>query len=862
MLKKVAAKNIAGISIVIACLLLLSVAPSGAVWNEDAAVHIDPAGIENSTLIVGTHLIHLSALTDTLYDVARQSAEESGQDGLYYKSELAGGVWFNISAASSLADITTAGAPVNGAEIAALFLTHHTKSDGVTYDLRLNTAVNIFDIYSPYDLESMEELLPLKTQYDLTRELQSESDFGRRSIEIIAGFFRTSVRNDVTQAADEGLAALQAYLDVLTANDADPAAVDTVQSVMAALDASRRAEVMSILDGALENLAISLQSLADAVSEDEGEDEGEGEDEEEEDSSAAGASDSNLQTAVNDSLSNVTSSYNLHSGQMLSAGATIMAAARYEISLRLIADAESVNHGDCDVDVSQIVMLDNIQNSRIADQTGERVLLDERLLPEAAAAYLAGLSGGENAEYAAAAAQNAAAVLLNSIRQKARNLLTVSRSELEFFINAAVLRLDGEGGLAFLDDRLALTEEYAAAIPADAFAETAGASLAEHIDFLTRLRRSVELLMGGNEADKLQAQKDALRTELLSALDNDDLAAAQLIQARIADIDAQIADLPGGAGGAAGISAAAAAVESAAAAKSLISELSAAGAGGAGANGGDMDDLLAAINALGGLLPANYAAVFPLLEDLRADMTRLRDLEGREDFAAAIATAESLIMDNRDAYNQAAAGGLSAAAAKEAADMYFSGDSGGVRAFDAGVLGESGGPAALSPEAQSAVLVQALAACGAELADENLAAAARGEAQRQMEAGNPLVFQHLEENGQYYIPARVVAAQLKMRYVWNSNLNGGALARGGDYYFFTVYSTEIVMGPGADDLAYMAFPAKYREELYLPVDYTFETFGLRSEPAPGTDYAFLVTAETDNCAAELLSRLLRAAGTN
>ncbi|MDR1070310.1 MAG: hypothetical protein LBL37_05990 [Gracilibacteraceae bacterium] len=850
-MKNAATKNIAGISLVIACLLLLSVAPSGAVWNEDAAVHIDPAGIENSTLIVGTHLIHLSALTDTLYDVARQSAEESGQDGLYYKSELAGGAWFNISAASSLTDITTAGVPVGGAEIAALFLTHHTKSDGVTYDLRANTAVNIFDIYSPYDLESMEELLPLKTQYDLTRELQSGSDFGRKSIELIAGFFRTSVRNDVTQAADGGLAALQAYLDVLTANDADPAAVDTVQSVMAALDASRRAEVMSILDGALENLAIALQSVVDVVSEDE-----------DTEDSSGGASDSNLQAAVNDSLSNVTSSYNLHSGQMLSAGATILAAARYEISLRLIADAESASHGDCDIDVSQIIMLDNIQNSRIADQAGERVLLDERLLPEAAAAYLAGLSGGENAEYAAAAAQNSAAALLNGIRQKARNLLTVSRSELEFFINAAVLRLDGEGGLAFLDGRLALTEEYAAAIPADAFAEAADASLAAHIDFLTRLRRNVELLMGGNEADKLQAQKDALRTELLSALDNDDLAAAQLIQARIADIDAQIADMPGGAGGAAGVSAAAAAAESAAAAKSLISELSAAGAGGAGANGGSMSDLLAAIDVLGGLLPANYAAVFPLLEDLRADMTRLRDLEGRGDFAAAIGAAESLIMDNRDAYNQAAAGGLSASAARETADMYFSGDSGGVRAFDAGVLGESGGPAALSAEAQSAVLVQALAACGAELADEDLAGAARGEAQRQMEAGNPLVFQNLEENGRYYIPARVIAAQLKMRYVWNSNLNGGALARGGDYYFFTVYSTEIVMGPGADDLAYMAFPAKYQEELYLPVDYTFETFGLRSEPVPGTDYALLVTAETDNCAAELLSRLLRAAGTN
>jgi hypothetical protein len=266
--------------------------------------------------------------------------------------------------------------------------------------------------------------------------------------------------------------------------------------------------------------------------------------------------------------------------------------------------------------------------------------------------------------------------------------------------------------------------------------------------------------------------------------------------------------------------------------------------------------LLTAIDALGGLLPANYAAVFPMLEDLRAAMTRQRDLEGRRDFDDAVSAAETFIIDNRDAYNQAAAAELSASAAADIAAMYFSGDSDGTRVFDIG----ADGAAALSSEAQSAVLIQALAACGAELANEGLAGEARGEAQRQVEAGNSMIFQNLTEDGRLYIPARTIATQMKMRYVWNNNLNGGALARGGDYYFFTVYSTEVVMGSERSDLDYMAFPAKYQGELYLPSDYVFDTFGLRSEPIPGTDYALLVTADTDNCAAELLSRMLSAAG--
>ncbi|MDR1572714.1 MAG: hypothetical protein LBS24_00190, partial [Clostridiales Family XIII bacterium] len=166
-------------SLALVLVLTTRVLLSSAVWDESTAVHINPAGIENSTLIIGTHLVYLGVLTDTLHETAQASADESGQNNIYYKSELASGVWFDITSASTLADITSDGIPVTNDVIAALFLTHHTKSDGVTYDLRTNRPVSIFDIYSPYDLESMEELFPLKTQYDTNRELQGESETGK-----------------------------------------------------------------------------------------------------------------------------------------------------------------------------------------------------------------------------------------------------------------------------------------------------------------------------------------------------------------------------------------------------------------------------------------------------------------------------------------------------------------------------------------------------------------------------------------------------------------------------------------------------------------------------------------------------------
>ncbi|MEG1108807.1 MAG: hypothetical protein RSE97_08075, partial [Oscillospiraceae bacterium] len=91
--------------IVIAAVLVVAIGSAsifaGALWKEEEAVHINPDEIENSTLVIGAHLIHLSALSDPIYKIASDSAGESGQDQMFYKSELADGTWFNIDSAAS-----------------------------------------------------------------------------------------------------------------------------------------------------------------------------------------------------------------------------------------------------------------------------------------------------------------------------------------------------------------------------------------------------------------------------------------------------------------------------------------------------------------------------------------------------------------------------------------------------------------------------------------------------------------------------------------------------------------------------------------------------------------------------------------
>ena len=51
------------------------------------SVQVSESGIESGTLIIGSHLIHINGLTDELYSIAQESANEFNQDKIYYKSE-------------------------------------------------------------------------------------------------------------------------------------------------------------------------------------------------------------------------------------------------------------------------------------------------------------------------------------------------------------------------------------------------------------------------------------------------------------------------------------------------------------------------------------------------------------------------------------------------------------------------------------------------------------------------------------------------------------------------------------------------------------------------------------------------------
>lgn len=903
-------------------------------WDDSRAVHIKPREIEDSTLAIGTHLIHLSALNDSIYVIAEKSAEESGQNQIFYKSELGGGAWFDISAASSLNDITLGGSPVTDEEMEALFFTHHTKSDGVTYDLRTGEAVNIFDIRDPYDLESMEELSPLKLYYDQLMEIQGESDTTRR----IDKFWQTPVSGDKGPAAvrdnEEKLYSLQGYLDTLNARGADSRETGKVTSVMEAVDSARRHAVFEVLEYELEKYLneelgqppspplvededeedldaeessggedaeegldveessggrggrdnverFDTEGSSDGGDAEEGLDaEGSsdsGDDDEEEDENIYSSSidpekfDQDLLSAISESLSNVKNALIECEGKMLSEGQTVMSRAEYQYSNDLIKHAKAGSESSCDQDVEKLLLLDNILNDVIADRPKELALLGGTLIEEAASEYMSALSQGETAEYRAQAAKNAPQAVLNRFINEGAGEINTRRGELEFLLEAECLRLDPASGMEYMDGWVDMVNSFAAVIPDDAFQSGSVDSVDAFSNYLTNKRRALELASGGNLMDELNAEKDDLQTKRLSALDKNDLAGAKALAEKIADVEEEIRALEaesaaqlgalqdrisaleaaGDLGGAAAAKAELANLEkslSDGSLGSLITQLKrdaldaiAAGAGGLGTNaeegepsgeagtgeGGGAEAaanaLMAqdAVDALSELLPTSPKLVLPAMQEIYNELL----LNGGDQ--GLIDSLEQAVLENPAALRE----NLNASTLRSMVDN-----------FDGGAVSKILGMELYYQET------------GSQDALRMISVLARKEAGM----GNPLVFERIQDGTGEYLPLTAIQAVTGWRFVWEKNTSMGVLARGKEYYGFTLYSIRVVRDPDEKQTELMDRMAKNKGGIHIPEEYAGKSFDVLACYLSGTTLGCAYDSAAMAEARELLALLLAA----
>ena len=814
-------------------------------WDEKQAVHIRPKEIETSTVVIGTHLIHLSALNDTLYQVAKESAEQSGQDTIYYKSELGGDAWFDITSAESLMDITTEGVPVQDQVLEELFFTHHTKSDKKTYDLRTNSQINIFNIHNPYALESLEELQPLKTQYDLFRERMDGSGGedketrkkAKAIVHRIDEIWQTPVSGeDAPQELknlEEQLTALQEYLDVLTDNGTPANETGVVSRVMKAVDAGRRYEVFKVLDPVINDYMNEISKDPEAPAE--------------------------LVSAAAQCYGNIQDALITHGGARLDKGVTVMSEAEFQYSNDLVKHAVDKVHDACDQDVHNLLLLDNINSDAILERHEELGLLNSPLIGRATSAYQQLLSAGETGEYRAEKAKHVSQAVLKRMRKEHSANVESKRGELEFLIEANTKRVDPEAAMAYIDQRLALTTEtLATAIPKDDFTKDTRESVDKHIDFLTKLRRKMELALGGNEMDQLTEQKGDLQQKYLEALDNNELKKAKSLEKKIQALEEEIraveeeaiaqmdklreeiAALEDGSAAKAAAEAELAQAEKGFSDGSLgaqVAELK------EKALEGDQD----ALNAMTEMLATDPELVLPAMQDVYND-AMLNG--GNPEVEKAI---EKAILENPNALRE----DLSNQEVKDALDKWMDGQGGtGADGLGDGTgdgtddgsgdgtgegtedgtgdgsgdgTGESGPLGGLTgaDASNAAAAVLGLNLYYQETENPAVKQVMNSLLQQQLALGNRLFYNRIDDSSGEYIPLSTIEMLTGRRFIWNKNASLGVLAKAGDFYGFTMFSTQVIRDREGEKTEYMDRPCKQKSEIHIPEEYATEAFAVQ-----------------------------------
>lgn len=880
-----------------AALALVGSYVAQATFDETMAVHVNAAEIENTTLAVGTHLIHLSAMTEELYQIAMESAEESGQEKIYYKSELGDGAWFDLTQAGQISDITVEGIPIEDAVINALFFRYHTKADGITYDLAKGSKVSIFDIRDPYGLLLMPELEPLQQQITMLQKKEGKTESDQFNERILRQFYETPVSNEVTKACDQKLSALQIYYEQLAENKEDAERLNIVTDVMGAEDAKRRAEVFRLLESEM------LPSLMEWIS-------GSGWQEDRPKEFIVSA---DLALAAGTSLENVGQSLIEEQGNMLVEGTTIFSKHRFYLANRLMQAAEGNNYTECDSTVDELLSLSSIENGLIVDAESELALLDNQLIDSAGTIYQAALARGTGEAYQEGVRNDSSRALLHQLLQTQRDETNVSRLELQTLLQAKIERMPPKEGKDYVTERINQIDQLKSTIAQDDFAGYAEETLEQHRMWLTGQLASLTKQLGGTEMDALLSEKTALQSQRMDYLDSNDLAGAKRVQTLIDQKDTEIAAeekrLNAILQADTSTEAEKAMAQNALGSNTVTAAIyETAGNTAADIYAGDTSGVGESLDRLAELYELNPQAAADALKDIYQALTALQLQSEAGTMTAAKTQQGNLAGEETDGSEDGSDGsGDDSDGSGDGSGGSVDGSSGsgdGSGGSEDGSGGSGGGSdgngdgtkgsemevymeqiaallaehmdvtsAVLTEDMIEALLKQRLGTDQTLWSDQDKAAAllaiswygdftknkavmqlAVSTAHRAYQKNIPYLYQRLRGQILEYAPVDSLAVCIGYRYIFHDSGKQATLQRGTKYYQFKAADRQVLKENGTTEE--MAHQAQFQTIIFIEETYLYQTFQCQVEYLSQTDYGIVATAEMIKIAEELYDAMI------
>ena len=828
-----------------------------AVLDESTAVRYSVFSsrntVENGTLFIGTYLIHMSAMTDELYEKAQKSAEDSGQYNVYYKSELANGDWFDISSAEGLADITEAAEPVEAAELADLWVTFYAGADGIVRSATNSAAVCIFDQPSPYDLYRLSELEALRNQYDNTYTSETEG-VSRYFHDQLWYFFGLNLRNAVTDECDRQINLLQEVYNSLQQQEKSEQA-EILYALMGKIDAKRRAEVFYQLMEAEDSRLNQLQSILGGSAYNKDNYNGE-----------QFVASADLSDAVGTAMESCESSYITHSGNQIANDGTVLGEAEYTLSMSILQKAESGN-ANLETELQKLKNLYSIKDSLIKDKDAELSLLERELIPEAEKRLQKAFSSGAGQEYKAAVAQGKSKAACEKLLTLQKTEQDKISNEYQFLIKAKTERMGSQAAADYLFDKIEEAGNYYNNIKDDAYAQNAQAGVDACLLELQQLAQSV---IDGDSSMRstlsgLESDKEDIQTLRDAALDQNDLALAKKYDAMLDAIDVEIAaeekrlsdQLASGS-----------AVERAKAMTQLGEKTQAANIAKIQNNAkkklaeGDMSGIAEAVDALAALGAED--ALKDLVSGLGTDATdavrnalnsALKQVQesGSGSTGDGSGTGSGSTGDGSGTGSGSTGDGSGSGNGNAAAGFGLTGDE--LLALLESALGNA---FADMDDADQAAALGALSLFGAEGSSE-AAALAQTLTAGCMKNGNKSLFVTYSGSGaEKYISAQTIGRVTDYRYIYSASRRDAVLSSRGRTYRYSVGSSEVRLTDGT--IEQMASETVLQGNVaYIPETAGSKYFGCTVIYIEGTNYAVCVTEDMDATVQQLLEDLEKGA---
>lgn len=795
-----------------------------AVLDESTAVKYSTFSltntVENGTLFIGTYLIHMTAMTDELYEKAQESAEDSGQYNIYYKSELANGEWFDISSAEGLADITDAAEPVETAELADLWVTFYVGADGISHSAKNSEAVCIFDQPSPYDLYRLPELEALRNQYDNTYTSETEGA-DRYFYDQLKDFFGLNLRNTVTDECDRQINLLQGVYNGLQQQEKSEQA-EILYTLMGKIDAKRRAEVFYQLMEAEDSRLNQLQSLlgGSAYHKENYNDE-------------QFVASADLSDAVGTAMESCESSYITHSGNQIANDGTVLGETEYTLCMSILEKAAGGNT-DLEEELLKLKNLYSIKDSMIKDKDKELTLLEQELIPKAEERLKSAFSSGAGQEYNAAVSQGKSKEACDKLLELQKTEQDKISNEYQFLLEAKTERMGSQEAVDYLFSKIEEIGNCYSNISDDAYAENAQLGVDACLLELQQLAQgvidgdsSMRSTLSGLESDKENTQ--TLRD---AALDKNDLGLAKKYDAMLDAIDVEIAAEEQRLAAQLNSSSA---VDRAKAMTQLGDKTRTANAAKIQNNAkkklaeGDMSGIVEAVDALAALGE----------EDALKDLMSSIGTDASDDVRNALSSA----------LQQVQGSGNSTESGNAADGFGLTGDE--LLALLESALGDSFDN--MNDKDQAAVL-GALGLFGAEGSSE-AATLAGTLAVDCMRNGNKNLFVRYSGSGaEKYISAQTIGRVTDFRYIYSASRRDAVLSGSGKTYRYSVGSSEVRLTDGT--IEQMSSETVLQGNVaYIPEEAGSKYFGCSVIYIEGTEYAVCVTEGMEATVEQLLEKL-------